>query len=157
MFNISEENKKFLMKLSQKMNLQDNRSTQYPLFQVRTKEKIYGEEGNCNEVERIDGTEGYMCDKCRKLYENDKELPGYCEDCDSDCFDWYDLKYTPVDDCGLFFTAEAAQKHIDENSYHYTKPIVYGVSAWRNPEIQRVFSIISSLTTNDGKPRDYYK
>jgi len=160
MFNISEENKKFLIELSEKINKQDNRATQYPLFQVRTKKRIYGEQGWRDECERKEDDSiefDMMCKKCQELYKKDEELPNWCEECDSVCFAWYSLEYTPVEDCGLFFTAKAAQRHIDENSYHYTDPIVYGIGAWRNPEMQKVMQIISSLTTEDEKPRDCYK
>jgi len=156
MFNISEENQKFLIELSQKMNEQDNRATQYPLFEVRQKVKNYCIGGNNSErTEDIDVDD--LCPECKKLYNNNKELPDYCDNCYSCCFNTFDWKDEIVDDCGVFFTAEAAQKHIDENHYHYNEPFVFATGSWRNPEMQKVMQIISSLTTEDGKPRDCYK
>ncbi|MFA5172563.1 MAG: hypothetical protein WC426_13460 [Sulfuriferula sp.] len=40
---------------------------------------------------------------------------------------------------GIFLTDIAAMQHLKENSHHYSdKARVYGIAAWRNPEMQAV-------------------
>ncbi len=37
---------------------------------------------------------------------------------------------------------EACKKHIDKNDYHYNKPHTYAMTAWRSPEVEKLFSIL---------------
>lgn len=42
----------------------------------------------------------------------------------------------------FFLTKDACKKHIESNGYHYTKPHTYAMTAWRSPEVERLFKII---------------
>ena len=42
----------------------------------------------------------------------------------------------------LFLTKEACKTHIAKNDYHYNKPHTYAMTAWRSPEVEKLFSII---------------
>lgn len=156
MQNISEEDKKYLLELSKKMNSQDNRATQFPMFVIKQKVKVYGREECCDELERKEEQDDdEMCETCSEKYEEGTDLLDNCQDCDPRCFIEFNWEDETVEDAGSFFTAEAAQDHIDRNAYHYNKPFTYGIPSWRNPEMQIVLKIISSLET--GEARSCYK
>lgn len=130
---------------------QDNRATQYPLYVIRAEERQYVEAGNdYDERERVEDTnEVDLCRSCTALYDDDKELPEECGDCDPEAFDHYKIvTYFAVDQAGVFFTEQGCQSHIDANSYHYRNPTVYGIGAWRNYEMQ---SVMRHLITNGGE------
>lgn len=161
---ISKEDEKFLLDLSRKMKKQNNRATQFPMFVIKQKVKVYGDSSWCSEVERKEefDLEDYngnsnLCEKCEKIYEEQgafSELPDYCEECDSDIYVWFNWEDETVEDCGSFFLAEEAQKHIDANDYHYHKPFVYGIPSWRNYDTQRVLTILAGL---EGEVPNYYR
>lgn len=49
------------------------------------------------------------------------------------------------DQTGCFLTKRAAQKHIELNGYHYSKPHTYAMTAWRNPEFERFIKIFETM------------
>lgn len=143
-----------------KMAEQNNRSTQYPMFVIMTDKKIYmphsyawdydGKERLDDEYQEIDVKD--LCKKCAELYNEDFDysvLPDDCEDCDPEAFKWYKKEEQIEQLPGVFFTAEAAQRHIDENHYHYNNPRVYGIGAWRNEEMQTVQRLLIGLALKD--------
>lgn len=100
---------KTITKTGENMLTQSNRGTQYPLFVIQ-------------DVERRSPT----------IHE---DPDGTDTDDDGNEYEYVEVKVFNLK-AGVFFTEKAAQEHIDENSYHYTKPTIYVVSAWRNPEMQ---------------------
>ena len=148
---------KFLIELGKKMNAQDNRATQFVMFQVRQQEKVYTPDGDYStRKDEIDGPD--LCGNCFELYKENKDIPEKCEDWDCrGSFVHYNLEDAPVSDIGLFFTAKVAQAHIDQNHYHYDRPFVYGVSCWRNYEMQNVLEILSKLGSDDNQALSHYK
>lgn len=42
----------------------------------------------------------------------------------------------------LFLTLEECKKHIERNGYHYKNPQPYCMTAWRSPQVERLFSIL---------------
>ena len=82
----------------------------------------------------------------KKIEDND-DLYNYLE--------WYGLDVTIArfnrehfisDMTGPFLTKEAAKEHLKDNDYHYSKHArTYGMTAWRNPEFQRLMEIIEKL------------
>lgn len=46
---------------------------------------------------------------------------------------------------GCYLTKRACKKHIELNHYHYKNPHTYAMTAWRNPEFERLLSIIDKL------------
>ncbi len=149
----------FLVELGKKMNAQNNRSTANVLFMIEEEVKVprhpnWGYE----ERERSEYyTNEDLCEACQKLAEDGEEVPDQCDECSDDCFNHYNLERQTVDTAGVFFTAEACDEHIRLNGHHYTKPKSYGVSAWRNPEMQGVQEILSILGSADGKIQHNYR
>ena len=133
----------FLKIVGQEMATQNNRATQYPLFIVMEDVERAVPEGNGEKRRKdSDSPDFYkgMCDECAKKHDDDGTQPDYCEECDPDCFWNCEISQEPNLNPGVFFTAKACQEHIDENSYHYNNPKVYGIGAWRNPEMVAVMS-----------------
>lgn len=141
---LTPEQEKFIKDLAEKMSIQSNRATQFPLFVVQVDKKVYGDESWCSEVERKDESDGEMCDDCKKKDE-DGTAPDYCRDCDSECFVWFNWEKEFDLQAGIFLTEEACEQHIKVNNYHYTNPRSYVISAWRNWEMQELFKIIFTL------------
>lgn len=42
----------------------------------------------------------------------------------------------------LFLTLEECKKHIEHNAGHYKNPQPYCMTAWRSPQVERLFSIL---------------
>ena len=155
---LSKENVDFLVQLGKKMNKQDNRSTAHVLFMVQVDKKVYvsSDWDSHDGTERKEDDEGLMCDRCKKKEEKGKELPDWCEECDSDCFHFFKIERVTDDTAGVFFTAKACDEHIRVNHYHYRNPKSYGISAWRNEEMQEVQKILSILGSKTGKVEHNY-
>lgn len=143
--NISDEQYEFLSKLVETLATQDNRSTQYPLFVIQVQEKVYGDSSWCTEKERNGDNDGELCEACTQLDEDGEELPDDCQKCDRDCFNWFNWKDDYDLNAGVFLTAEACERHIKMNHYHYCEPKSFGISAWRNPEMQDLIKILFTI------------
>lgn len=156
---LKKEQIDFLVQLGKKMNKQDNRSTAHVLFMVEEEKKICVDYswGSHDLVERKEeyNTDD-MCDSCQDKLEKDEEVPEDCSECSSECFNFYSLERQTVDTAGVFFTAEACEEHIRLNHYHYRKPKSYGVSAWRNDEMQEIQKILSILGSDEGQVEHNY-
>lgn len=144
---MKQKDLEYLIELGKKMNLQSPRSTQFPMFVVKQKVKVYGDKDWCAERERREDYDSAVCETCETNYADGagEDYPDDCSECDEECFVHFNWEDEIVEVCGSFFTAEEAQKHIDLNSYHYRKPFVFGIPSWRNPEMQRVLNILSKL------------
>lgn len=46
---------------------------------------------------------------------------------------------------GCFLTKQACKDHIAQNDYHYSEPHTYAMTAWRNPEFERVWNILKKM------------
>lgn len=58
----------------------------------------------------------------------------------------FDRRLKICDTSGPFLTKDAARQHIKENKHHYSKDVnTYGMVAWRNPEFERLMSIVEQL------------
>lgn len=137
---------KLMLETSKEMNTQDNRCTEYPLFVVWEKVKDYGDVSWCDQVERkpeidIDN----LCEKCQEKYRIE-DLPEYCEDCDEDCFVWFNWEWKPNLKAGFFLTAKACQEHIDQNDYHYSEAKTYAYGCWRNPEMEEIIKFMREIS-----------
>ena len=51
---------------------------------------------------------------------------------------------------GCFLTKRSCKKHIELNHYHYNNPHTYAMTAWRNPEFEKLLNVIDKLNF-DGK------
>ena len=154
-------NKERLIEIGKKMNAQDNRSTQLPLFIVVADESVLTEEGN-GERQRIheDGwNANEMCGYCLEKWQLVEELDEDCDDCDSTMFHWFIIeKHVPQLEHGVFLTGEECDNYIKRRSYAMQKnAISYGISAWRSEEMSKVLEFLSSLGNEDGKAKDCYR
>lgn len=62
------------------------------------------------------------------------------------------LNDTHIDhDSNVFLTKRACKKHIAQNGYHYSKPRPYAMTAWRNPEFERLINILQTMNIDDIK------
>lgn len=133
---------KYIDEIALEMVKQNNRATQYPLFVVMETVEVCVPDSQADGSHRKDDDDGidpnYLCEDCLKLAQKEEDLPDWCNDCDSECFWSYRKDERPNLLPGVFFTAKACQEHIDSNKYHYTHPKVFGVGAWRNPEMVEV-------------------
>lgn len=111
-----------------RMATQDNRSTQYVLFVIRNRVKRYVPDENFN----FRG-------------EGENYHDGYDDELGAPYNYVMEFDLTP----GVFFTEQAALQHLAENAHHYSKPEVYGVGAWRNPEMQAVMRQIIKAGDQD--------
>ena len=55
------------------------------------------------------------------------------------------------EDANVFLTKRACLKHIEQNGHHYSKPRTYAMTAWRNPEFERVLNILQTMNIDDIK------
>lgn len=138
--------KQELDKLSRSMAAQDNRGTQLPLFVVMEDVKRYTVYSDDWEFrERADNDEP-LCTSCVALSEAGLELPIDCDDCDFDCFNYYNAEEGVNVTAGIFFTAAGCDRHIEENKHHYNNGRSYAVSAWRNDEMKLVMQDLVART-----------
>ena len=139
---------------------QDNRSTQFPMFVVwdRVARVVPDGFGKPTRIDLDAIGEDDFCEKCYDLVENNlsNKLPDWCEECSSDCFMDVTNEFEANLKAGVFFTAEACQKHIDENSYHYSKDVTtYGIGSWRNEEMQSVMKHLIVDVAHQKLPSHY--
>lgn len=164
---LTDEQYAFLENMAKEMATQSNRMTEFPLFCVYEKKKIFKPEG-CGEFRA-------WTDSCGEpIYEEElndctpvfEYLGSHPEDKDMKPEDilterlsfrevCYDIENFPVSG-QVYFTEKAAQHHIDMNHYHYDKPFVYVVSAWRNPEMQMLMQLFSLLAPESKQWRNAY-
>lgn len=142
--------------VSELMASQNNYGTQYPLYAVEVDKKVYMPyDPNWDlESERIEEINQFdLCDDCDKIYGDDGEgaeqLPDHCSSCDTAAFHWYKLERELDTRPGFFFTEQGCKNHIENNSYHYAKPRVYVVSAWRNYEMQALMRQTVNIADKD--------
>lgn len=131
-----------IAKIKELMLTQDNRATSYPIFIIVEDVRIYGVDGNfsMDGRERKEESDGQLCESCEKLGEEGEDLPEDCEFCSDDCFITYRIeKDVPNLYAAFFFTAEAAQAHLDVNHHHYNSTAhTYAISAYNNYELRAV-------------------
>lgn len=127
---------------------QNNRSTSYVIFIIVEDKKIYGvcsdwQDGS-ERKDRDNIDHDWLCKNCQALEENDEELPDTCDDCDVECFVSYQIeKNVPNLYAGFFFTAKAAEEHLENNRHHYNPTAkTYGISAYHNDELKNVLKYL---------------
>lgn len=124
---------------------QDNRSTSWPIFIIVEDRKVYGVGSDwADGKERKEEHDEALCDDCEACIENGPEMPEDCENCPDDAFIYYKIeKDVPNLYGGFFFTAKAAQEHLDANRHHYNSTAhTYAISATHNSELQTVINYL---------------
>lgn len=52
---------------------------------------------------------------------------------------------------GCFLTKRAAKRYLEQNYYHHENGRTYAMTAWRNPEFERLLNILQSMNIDDIK------
>lgn len=171
----------FLKDLQHEMLTQDTVCQANPRFWVvREKRRSYGiEDGFEDGIEVVWDSETLARD-LKELYEflkEDKEDLDiqYCENYVSiDGENFYDIKdlvgymkeeleynddlyianyredYVIVPDT-MFLTKRECEEHIERNHYHYSEPHSYAMTAWRSPQVEKLFDVIMNTNWNKVK------
>ena len=148
---LNKEDKQFLKELQHQMLTQDTVGQANPRFWVvRHKVRQYGIEDGCD----IDGEEviynyetiaGNLKELCEYLRDNEDDLEiEYHEGTmeyvtivkDDYEEDFYDIKEL------LDYMIEECKRHIEFNGYHYNEPHPYAMTAWRSPQVKRLYEIL---------------
>lgn len=167
---LSDEMYAKLIELATEMTTQDPRGTRMPhIFQIRDWKKVYDadlngdvhiilDRGNGIEIETYDQLIDYLNDfeiefvedEIKEMWENRAEYSWQ-----SDLVDWLQERVSDIVEhsyslvpeyTNSFFTAKAAQEHLDKNHYHYHKNAdVYLNHAWRNFEAELVSTFLCGL------------
>ncbi|MCR1953819.1 hypothetical protein NSA24_03090 [Clostridioides mangenotii] len=58
-----------------------------------------------------------------------------------------------IDECvivpsTMFLTKRECEEHIKQNHYHYNKPHSYAMTAWRSPQVEKLFDLIMNANWN---------
>lgn len=64
---------------------------------------------------------------------------------------WIDERRELSDATGCFLTKRAAKQYLDKNYYHHNNGHTYAMTAWRNPEFERLLNILQTMNINDIK------
>ena len=43
----------------------------------------------------------------------------------------------------FFLTLKECKEHIEANHYHYNKPRPYAMTAWRSPQVEKLYEILA--------------
>ncbi|MEY8001578.1 hypothetical protein AB8U03_15520 [Clostridium sp. Mt-5] len=49
----------------------------------------------------------------------------------------------------MFLTLRECKKHIKTNGYHYNKPHPYAMTAWRSPQVERLYKILQNTNWDE--------
>jgi len=133
---ISKEDLEFLEDLAHQLKTQDRRGTAEPVFYVvQSKERQPVPDGFSDKFYWYNSVDSETYDTEREVL---KEYDSLGE--------FYRVFYKDVwKDEAVFLTEVAAQKHIDQNNYHYKEPRVYVKAVWRNPEVEFLLETVKRL------------
>jgi protein tyrosine/serine phosphatase len=160
---ISKESFNFTEALVEKIITQDNRMTAYPiLYLIQTKKRIWGMNGDYTdkyEWKHQDDDETYSDEELKaeliESFDEEKEAFDimdefeFIECAENHCFS--KVFYIDIEEYkeNVFFTEEAAKRHISLNKHHYNNPQDYVIHAWRNPEIEKIVKVLIEVANND--------
>lgn len=60
----------------------------------------------------------------------------------------YKEEYVIAEDT-MFLTIEECRKHINCNGYHYNEPHPYAMTAWRSPQVKRLYEILENTNWDE--------
>lgn len=64
---------------------------------------------------------------------------------------WIDERHELSGVTGCFLTKRAAKQYLDNNYYHHEDGHTYAMTAWRNPEFERLLNILQTMNIDDIK------
>ncbi len=91
-------------------------------------------------------------DECKHFY-NIEDLVDYMkEELNYDGLDIanYIEEYVIVPNT-MFLTKRECEEHIKNNHYHYNEPHSYAMTAWRSPQVEKLFDVITNTNWNKVK------
>lgn len=163
----------FLKQLARKRKTQEKDGCADPVFwMIQDQKNVFTDDGeylmffgygeelyntyNNFDKERLEDLKEYIIDNTDITVDEIEEVKEIKNNGDLIQFlDWNDLdinyrrfkrEYFISTTTGPFLTKEAAKKHLEENHYHYSKNArTYGLVGWRNPEFEKLMSIIEKL------------
>lgn len=158
--NLSKEDIEFLLSLRKELNTQDHDYQASPRFWVVKQQKTRMVPKGFGDREIIiDKESGYN-------FESEKEFKEFLiSEYDYKPEDLAEIEYLSdlaefADELGerfeimdvidtdeicentFFLTKKECAKHIEENLHHYNKPHTYAMTAWRSPEVKRLWQIL---------------
>ena len=138
-------NKEEIARIKSQMLTQNKRGTSWVYFVVVEDVETYCNEDVLEGWRRKDEFDrDFLCEHCKKMYEDNDELPDECPaddwDCEHEtCYPYRIEKDVPNLYGGIWFTAEACNAHIAANRHHYNKTAQsYGMSAYHSWEMKEV-------------------
>jgi len=178
---VTDEQYEVLKKMSQSMVMQDSRATRLPLYCVAEWVMEPAHE-DCGDLQyylpNSEGTtftedelqkmfkdkEEFLCEfgtgneqKDNELYNKIKEnIDEYDINCLIDFLEATAIWLTRVRrivDGQIYLTEKGAQRHIDNNGYHYLEPHVYVTSCWRNYELETLMDVVHDIENEGGAHR----
>ena len=79
-----------------------------------------------------------------ELIFDSNDLENFLEEyCDNYYVIYYKDREEIVQDT-FFLTKRECQEHIKSNHYHYNKPHPYAMTAWRSPQVERLYKILQN-------------
>lgn len=167
MKNLTQEELQQAKELANRLKTQDNRGTRLPIWFLLqdVEEKRAFDSGDFvlfsdydGEIWRGDSEDDVVKQilEERKQYiefedgETEEEIDKKEAELESEIYDevsgeCYEMNWEYVTK-QIFFTQEAAKNHLEQNKHHYSdKARIYVDHAWRNPEAELVYKILTSL------------
>lgn len=165
---MTKEDVEFLKKLQHEMLTQDNACQAAPRFwAVMTTKRIYWVDDDIDGYEVVIESESagetvkdvisYIKEYYEDYFEEFHDKILACEKhndtyrlCDILKDDGWDIFRVPYRDIKIvaentfFLTLEECKKHIEYNKYHYNKPYPYCMTAWRSPQVERLYKILEN-------------
>lgn len=81
------------------------------------------------------------------------DLDGFMDIADEFDYDSLNITYYKEDykivENTLFLTLNECKKHISNNNYHYNQPSPYAMTAWRSPQISKLYAILENTNWED--------
>lgn len=85
-----------------------------------------------------------VCEDENEYFTDDiSEIRDFLDEYDSDRYSICNYRdREEVVENTMFLTLRECKEHIKANSYHYNKPHSYAMTAWRSPQVQRLYEIL---------------
>jgi len=169
---MKQEDIEFLRELQHELNTQEHDGQAAPRYWgiAQRIEKPCPE--GCGDTILYVGDGGVMtCEEFVDFIENNNYQDGHadeweevykCSESDlaefaNDVLGWSDVRvvYQETDyhyigeDSNVFLTKRACLAHLSQNHYHYKKGHTYAMTAWRNPEFERLMNILQTMNIDE--------
>ena len=173
---LTTEDVEFLTALANELKTQDRHATAKPvLFQILENKPfigidpdfgvgevlVLGDEGESFFDDDVEGAREWLLDgvdwtdealKQIQKASTLKELDDFLEE--SERFSHTLTGYVREETYkGAFLTKKALLEHVKHNAHHYTDPKPYATYVWRNPELERLLTIIEKFATVEEVPQ----